>query len=121
MEQTRLPRTRALIEVPRILMQNRGQKCPAHKDVGQTVCVNGPETLPIALDPFFVVGITGCLVDGCEKSSTRKGHRVGRNLEGQSVFKPGREWRRILVVADVEVRNEAQNSLLLLDPDLFGG
>src|SRR6202000_27664 len=77
---------RALVEVARVLMQNRGQNRSADYDIRQPIRIVGPKALAVTLPALLVAGSIRRLIDGCDKNVARNGHGVSHWLQCELKF-----------------------------------
>src|SRR5579872_1498520 len=80
-EHPRLVRACALVEVARVLVQNRWQDSAADHNVGNAVSRGSAEALAITLRTLTVVGNVSCLVDARKHTYPDDGNRIGNRLE----------------------------------------
>src|ERR1700677_1765024 len=114
--------SRAFVEIARILMKDGGEDCAANEHAVEAVGVGGTETFCEALRTLAVAGeFILTLLESCDDCSACEGDWVERHSEGEPVFLAGGERDRILVVADVEVGDHAQNALFLFGMQLLFG
>src|ERR1700691_4953015 len=119
MPQARRRRPRALVKIAGILMQERRQHRPPNKDAAEPARGVGPETLSVPLGPLNVIWIAARLLDAGKKSHTSDCYRIDCRSHCQLKLQFGGERLSIFGVVDtVKVRNDDDNTLLLLEVDL---
>src|SRR6267142_3118668 len=121
MESARRLCSRALIEVARVLVQKGWQDGAAHHDVSNVVRIGGAKALTVTLRTLPVVGDVSCLVDGGKRSYPDDSNWIERDLGGEPELQLRGERLGVAIIDDVEIGEDAENALLLLDPDLLGG
>jgi hypothetical protein len=102
-------------------VQKRRQNGAADEDVGKPVRGVGAQALTVALCAFNVVGSACRLVDAGEESDPDKGNRIGGGSEGKLELQLRRERYGVGIIDDVEIGDDAKNTLLFLNFDLFDG
>ena len=125
MERAGLDRTRALVVVAGILVQQRGQDCAADHDAREVVEIVRGKPLAEALDATAEIRSTSHLSSCGKPTNSGYGNGVGGEFEGQPKLQLCRQrrgraavWRR----KDFEeIGKEAKPTLLLCDLHLFRG
>jgi hypothetical protein len=108
-------------EVAGILLEEGGQYGVAEQGAGEEGSVGGGVAFAEALCAFSpVVDIVGLLDSGGD-SIEYEGDGIDHGAEGELVFLPGLERDGVGDVADVEVGEDAEDSLLLFEVDLGFG
>ena len=121
MENTRLFRARALVEVARVLVQQRWQDGAADHDVDKAVGIESAVALTVTLHTLNVVGVVCRLFDAGNYAHPDEGNGIDGDFEGEFELQLRRERLGVGVIDDVEIGDDAENALLLLDLDLLGG
>src|SRR5271154_416380 len=115
----RLPAACPFIEISWILLQQGWQYGAANKSSRYEIGIGGAVTLRIALRSLSISaeGIVG-LLDSREDANDSKRDRIHRCLPCQLELQLRRERDRLGVVADIKIRDDAEQALLLLNLDL---
>ncbi len=109
------PGTGALIKVARVLMKQRGKNCSTDKDVCDCASIGSAKALTITFRALHVVGLAvRSLVDACEYAGSGDAYDVGCGMECELVLQLCCKRHKPLIVGDVEVRDDAEEALLLL-------
>ena len=93
---------------------------PADHNVGETVGGGGSHTLAVACHALAVVGGVPGLIDRGESGYADDRNHIGRGLEGKVVLESCGQWNGVWVIDDVKIRDHAEHTLGLLNPDLLG-
>src|SRR5258708_39409134 len=120
-ESARSLRARALVEVARVLVQKRWQDGASENDVGKAAGIAGAIALSVTLRTLAVVRDVSCLVDGGNQTYPDESNGIEGDLGGELELQLRRERRGALIISDVEIGDDAENSLVLLCLDLLGG
>ncbi len=112
----------ALIEVTRVLVEDRGENgCTEHaayKDVG----VVGAVTLAVTFGSLAVVGVgVAGLLDAGEEAGGKEGDGIGGGTKGEAEFLFWVERGGVPDEAGVEVRKDSEDALMDLGGDLLVG
>jgi len=112
----------ALVEIAGVLMKEGGKDGSAHVGAGDEVAEVGTVAPAVAGSSLAVAakGI-GCLLEAGDGSDESEIAGVGCVLPGESEFLTGGERRGVPLVADEEVRDDAQQALSFLDVELLLG
>src|SRR6516164_4838394 len=121
MSQARGDSACTLVEVARVLVQQRGQYGTGEKYVAESSNSIGAEALSVSFRPFCVVWGASCLLHSRQNSDSCYRYWVEGCPHRESKFEPGRKRHSICgIIDDIEIGNDAQDALLFLDADLFG-
>ena len=113
MNQARPPRARTLVEVARILVQQRSQNGVADHNVGEAISISSPKALTKTLCTLLVVGSISCLINPCEEDVAGDTDWIGGGSKREFILQLRRKRHGVLVIDNKKVGNNAQNSLLL--------
>ena len=101
-------------------MQKRWQNGSANHNVGKAVSGASAQALPIALRTLNIVWDVCSLLDAGKCSYPDDGDRIGGHFERKLELQLRRERLGIAIIDDVEIGDNAENTLLLLHLDLLG-
>ena len=110
----------SLIEVARILVQQRGQYGATNHDVRKTVDSSHPCSFAKRAPALSEVGTVSSLLSAGYKKDSRGGHRINGDFEGELELHLCRKRRRITLKGHVEVWDDSEDSLLFLGLELLG-
>src|SRR5271165_5128309 len=119
MSNSRAGRTCPLIEVPRVLVQQRWQYGAADHDVRETIRGSCTNPLTVRVPALSIIQTVPCLSGGRNYADTNSGSRIGSDLEGKREFHLASEGRRIGFIGNIEVRNNPKHALFFLDLELL--
>src|ERR1700733_16269457 len=100
-------------------MENRRQKAAADHYVREAVGIGGAEALTIALPTLLIVGSVGCLIESCDEEIAGDAGDVCASFEGEFILHLRCERDGVLLIGDIEVGNDTEDSLLLCFLRLF--
>src|SRR6185437_10595004 len=109
----------SLIEVARVLAQERGKYCAPDHDVAETIGGIGAIPLTETFRTLTEGGGITCLLDPRKERDSESGDRIGGDFERESEFQLSGERSGLRIIDHIEVRDDAQNALCFLDLDLF--
>src|SRR5258706_4036425 len=110
----------SLIKVAGILMQQRRQDCATDHDVDKTISRRCAKPLPKSLRALRIIRAIRCLPQTSDNPNSRNRDRIVRHLEGDVEFHLRcQRCGLVSVLADVEVRNDAEYALRFFDLDLL--
>src|SRR5271157_4669670 len=104
MPNSRAGRTCSLIEVPRVLVQQRWQYGAADHDVSKTIAGGCPHPLTVGVPTLSIIRTVPCLSGSRNYADTDSGNRIGSDLEGKREFHLASEGSRIGFIRNIEVR-----------------
>src|SRR5262249_11742774 len=113
-EKSRPPRSRAFVEKPRILLEEREQDGAADKRAGNGIGVSSAQAFAVALRPLSVSaeGIRRLLNSGNNRGHP-KVHGINGELPSQLKFLPRVERNGGRIVSDIEIGNHSKDALFL--------
>ena len=120
MQSTRFIRAGALVVVARVLVKKRWQDGAADHDVRKAVGGGRAKAFAVTLPPLLVVGNIRRLVDPGKHGHSEDSYGIGRSLQREPELEFRCERRGVVIVDNIEIRKNPENTLLLLDLDLLG-
>ncbi len=111
---------RGLAEIPWVLMQQYWKNGVSPQDAVGAVCIRRAISLGVSLRALTIAGVVVLsLPPAGKRAGCKELERVNGAAECQSEFLSRRKGRRIWNIAGVEVRNDAENTLMFLLPQLL--
>ena len=120
-EKTRFPCSRALIEVTRVLVQKRWQDRPANHNVAKAIGSDDSKSLAVALRALLEVWAVRRLAYAGNEAYAQDGDWISGDFHSKLELEFRRERRGIAIVINIKIGDDAQDALLFLRCDLFGG
>ena len=112
----------ALVEIARILFQERRKDGATDKSAGDKIGVSGSIALGVPLDALSIAAeIVLRLLNAGYDAIQSETDGIKGCLPGQLEFLARGQRDGVVDVADIKIGNEAQDALLLLIPDLIFG
>src|SRR5271165_1764407 len=120
-ENARFLCSRALVEVTRILVQKRWQDRPANHNVGKASGSGGSKSLAVSLSALLEVWAVCRLAHASNEAYTHGGDWISGDFHSKFELEFCSERLGIAIVINIKIGDEAQDALLFLQFDLFGG
>jgi len=110
----------SLIEVARILVQQRGRYGATNHDVRKNRRQQSHPLVRQRAPALSEVGTVSSLLGAGYKKDSRGGHRINRDFEGELELHLCRKRRRITLKGHAEVWDDSEDSPLFLGLELLG-
>src|SRR5882672_3050675 len=109
----------SLVEVARVLVQQGRQYGTSDHDVGKTIGGDCAKTLSICFPALTIVWSISSLLGTGYKQHSRSRNWIYGHLQSELELHLWCQWRWIVLIGNVKIRNNSEHTLLFFGLELF--